>query len=204
MNAVKHAELSVRRLGGDVEDYLSIHDLIDSTKILCADNRHRILHTLWGVHHVIIPIVGHTVTNSRGRRVNVKDLCERDHILPDYRGRFIPTLGDFVAAMKDLDAERWIEPIRHVHERHGTTPAVSRLLLSPLGVTGELKSLVLTHNSWFLRDVLPRVLPGHDVPIEELEISSVDLFAGMRLEPWMDNGMEIPPSAGQVYRGRVG
>ena len=71
-------------------------------------------------------------------------------------------------------------------------------------MTGELKSLVLTHNSWFLRDVLPRVLPGHEASIEEFEISATDVFAGMRLEPWMDNGMEIPPSAGQVYRGVVG
>ena len=48
MNPVQHANISVKRRGGELEDYIDIHALIDSTKMLCTDNRHRILHTFWG------------------------------------------------------------------------------------------------------------------------------------------------------------
>ena len=45
MNPVQHANISVKRRGGELEDYIDIHALIDSTKMLCTDNRHRILDT---------------------------------------------------------------------------------------------------------------------------------------------------------------
>lgn len=48
MNAMQHARISAKRWGGEAEDYYEIHNFIDSTKILCSDARHRILHTLWG------------------------------------------------------------------------------------------------------------------------------------------------------------
>jgi len=49
MNAHLHAELSVKRRGGQISDYYAIHSSLDATKELCSDNRHRILHNLWGV-----------------------------------------------------------------------------------------------------------------------------------------------------------
>jgi len=55
MNAYKHAEISVKKRGGKIEDYYPIHFFMDSTKELCSDNRHRILHNLWGIRRVIIP-----------------------------------------------------------------------------------------------------------------------------------------------------
>lgn len=56
MNAYKHAEISVRKRGGIIEDYYAIHDFMDCTKELCSDNQHRILHTLWGVRQVVVTI----------------------------------------------------------------------------------------------------------------------------------------------------
>ena len=35
MNPVQHANISVKRRGGELEDYIDIHALIDSTKMLC-------------------------------------------------------------------------------------------------------------------------------------------------------------------------
>jgi len=84
MNAVMHCRISQKRWGGQESDYRSIHELIDSTKVLCSDSRHRILHTLWGVQNVVVPILGDTLINSDGFIVNIKDLCERDHLLVDY------------------------------------------------------------------------------------------------------------------------
>lgn len=48
MNAMQHARISAKRWGGEPEDYYEIHAFIDSTKSLCSDARHRVLHTLWG------------------------------------------------------------------------------------------------------------------------------------------------------------
>ncbi|MGR9015176.1 MAG: DUF6915 family protein, partial [Gammaproteobacteria bacterium] len=42
MEIFHHACLSQKRWGGQVDDYIEIHRLIDSTKVLCSDNRHRI------------------------------------------------------------------------------------------------------------------------------------------------------------------
>lgn len=38
-----HAQSSVRRFGGKVDDYRSIHDWLDGTKKMFADFRHRAL-----------------------------------------------------------------------------------------------------------------------------------------------------------------
>ena len=125
-----------------------IHNFIDSTKILCSDARHRILHTLWGVCQVVVPIFGHSIQNSAGKSIDVKDLCERDHLLVDYQQRFIPTLHDFVDSIdpQQLPAHFAIQ-IEQLHEQYINNPEISKLLLSPLNITGKLESLLLTHNS---------------------------------------------------------
>ncbi|XZF14617.1 DUF6915 family protein [Chitinophagaceae bacterium MMS25-I14] len=191
MNATAHARISVKRRGGSIEDYLPIHDLMDSTKELCSDNRHRILHTMWGIRRVVVPVFGHTIINSDGRSVNVKDLCEQDHVLPDYQNRFIPTLADFVNAIDVkssdlLDFESFSECYRHDKE-------LMELLLSPLADTGRKASLLITHNSWFINAIVPKVL-GRSIEIKDFEIVPSDLFNNMRFELWMDNGSSYPGS----------
>lgn len=43
-----HAESSVRKWGGKPEDYMPIHNLMDSSKGTIADSRHRALtHNTW-------------------------------------------------------------------------------------------------------------------------------------------------------------
>lgn len=196
MNAVVHAEISVRKRGGKVEDYYPIHHFLDCTKALCSDNRHRILHTLWGVREIIIPIFGHTIINQDGKQVNVKDLCEQDHILPDYQNRFIPTLSDFVKAIdaKENDPKLF----ESFFSRYKYQAKITRLLLSPLGITGEIKSLLITHNSWFINDILPLVIKDHRPEIKDYVISPDDLFHRMDFKLWMDNGADYPPSAQKI------
>jgi len=43
-----HAESSVKRWGGKPEDYIEIHNLMDSSKGAIADHRHRALPTMLG------------------------------------------------------------------------------------------------------------------------------------------------------------
>lgn len=195
MNAHKHAEISVQKRGGCIEDYYRIHAFMDATKELCSDNRHRILHNLWGVRRVIIPLFGPTITNSDGKAINVKDLCEQDHILPDYRNKFIPTLQDFVDAIH-IDAVE-LKQLEGVIKNYQHDDEISKLLLSPLALTGELKSLLITHNSWFIYEVLP-LLFKRKIDYHPLNISPALLFNHMKFELWMDNGFAYPSSAAAI------
>jgi hypothetical protein len=201
MNAYKHAEISVKKRGGVVEDYLAIHDFIDSTKELCSDNRHRILHTHWGIRRVIVPIFGQTITNTHGKIINVKDLCEQDHILPDYLNRFIPTLADFTSALdRNDDDEKRLQEFTHSYE---DDKELMDLLLSPLANTGSLIALFITHNSWFINEIVPKVLKRKPV-ITNFNISPADFFDRMNFQLWMDNGSAIPPSARKTTGKVVG
>lgn len=196
MNPTKHSQISARRRGGVIEDYLDIHVFVDHTKALCADGRHRLLHNHWGVQHVVIPIFGHTRVNADGASVDIKDLCEEDHLLMDYRRKFIPTLSDFVAA---IDSSAMTLALRQrldrFHQEFAEShPEASELLLSPLALTGKIESLLITHNSWFINSVMPKVL-GTTPRVINFEITPTDLFTSMRFEPWMDNGLAYPPSA---------
>ncbi|NTV64688.1 MAG: hypothetical protein HGA65_14315 [Oscillochloris sp.] len=199
MDAYTHARISVQHWGGQAADYFPIHAYIDSTKELCSDNRHRILHTLWGVRRVVLPIFGPAIINSDGRTVNVKDICERDHILPDYQNRFIPTLADFVQAIAFPDTAALKARIDTFHQRYAADPAITELLLSPLAVTGRVSALLITHNSWFVNAIIPQIL-GRPPQIMDFALDPRDLFTRMRFELWMDNGAGDPPSAAGVRR----
>lgn len=199
MNAMQHARISAKRWGGEAEDYYQIHAFIDSTKSLCSDARHRILHTLWGVNSVVIPVFGHSLQNSAGKSIDIKDLCERDHLLVDYQQRFIPTLNDFVNAIDAKHLPKNFEQqLEQLHQYYLQDKALSQLMLSPLALTGKLHSLLITHNSWFIYDILPRI--GELPPLENIVYSPADFFNAMHFELWMDNGMAIPLSAQGLYQ----
>lgn len=88
-----HAELSVRKYGGKVQDYIPIHDFFDQTKAHHADMRHRmILHNAWGIF-MCEKQFGTFIINSDGNPVQVRDLGE-DHVLQDL-GR-IPSLSECI------------------------------------------------------------------------------------------------------------
>ena len=216
MNSIKHAEISARRRGGVPADYLEIHQFIDSTKNLCSDNRHRIFHTMWAVNEIVLPLFGHQIINSDSIAVDVKDLCEKDHLLVDFRHQFIPTLSDFVQAMNVEITASQRHSIEQIHKNYTQThirnsnhsAQISRLLLSPLALTGQIKSLLITHNSWFLLSILPRFIEkmtsvndsANLLPnlTKDFEISGDIIFANMSFERWMNHGADYPPSARHI------
>jgi hypothetical protein len=92
-----HARSSAAKFGGKPEDYLPIHDLMDSTKAALADVRHRaIFHSAFGVF-VVEKILGTTITNSSGRAVSVREVAEQ-HVMEDLG--FIPTMETWLRNMK--------------------------------------------------------------------------------------------------------
>jgi hypothetical protein len=196
LNPYIHSEISVKKRGGIIEDYYKIHAFMDCTKDICSDNRHRLLHTMWGINQVVVPIFGVMIKNSDGKMVNVKDLCEQDHVLPDYRNRFIPTLSDFVEAIDEnpLQDTNWKQKVEIMHQHYAQNPAIQQLLLSPLSHTGKLISLLITHNSWFFNTILPKIFPTQPV-LRDFEIAPSLFFNQMNFELWMDNGADIPKSA---------
>ena len=202
MNAIQHCRISQKRWGGQLEDYYAIHDFIDCTKELCPDARHRIFHTMWAVKNIIVPVFGHTLINSDGKSVDIKDMCERDHLLVDFHNKYIPTLGDFVAAIEEVDIKNFGQRIEKFHQDYVQDSQISALMLSPLAATGQLKSLLITHNSWFINVIVSKVFKTQPI-IANFDISPSTFFNEMRFELWMDNGLVPPPSAKNLVRHKV-
>ena len=100
-----HAESSAKRFGGKPEDYLPIHNLMDSSKSTIADSRHRALtHNSWFVGFILEQIFGTVITNSDGRTISVRDIGEQ-HVLEDYGNRFIPSAQDF---LQEIEFQEWM------------------------------------------------------------------------------------------------
>ena len=100
-----HAVSSARRFGGVPEDYIEIHNLMDSSKGVIADSRHRALtHTAWFLSTILERVFGVVITNSDLRKVSVRDIGEQ-HILEDFGGRFIPSAQDY---LEHLPMQEWM------------------------------------------------------------------------------------------------
>lgn len=100
-----HADSCVKKWGGVREDYLEIHDFLDSSKSVFSDNRHRALtHNGWFIF-VVERVFGHNITNADGREVSVRDICER-HILEDFGNKYIPTAADY---LEHMSYEDWMQ-----------------------------------------------------------------------------------------------
>ena len=88
-----HSKNSVKLFGGKEEDYLPIHDFLDSSKAHFPDMRHRApLHSSFGIY-IAERVFGTYIVNSHGRKVQVRDIAE-NHILEDMGT--IPTVQDYL------------------------------------------------------------------------------------------------------------
>ncbi len=100
-----HAEISVRRFGGKVEDYLAIHEFMDSSKLAIPDSRHRALtHHNFFIEQVLKRVFGASIRNSSGKTVSVQDIGEQ-HCLDDFGHRFIPTAQDY---LQEMETKPWM------------------------------------------------------------------------------------------------
>lgn len=97
-----HARNSVKKHGGVPEDYLAIHDFIDSSKSHIADVRHRaVLHSSFGIF-IAEQVFGTFITNSQGIKVQVRDIAE-EHVLEDLGT--IPTVADW---LREMPISKWM------------------------------------------------------------------------------------------------
>lgn len=102
MKPYLHAKMTVAKHKGVPEDYMDIHDFIDSSKSTMADMRHRaVLHSAFGIY-IVEKVFGTFITNSSGVKVQTRDIAE-DHILQDL-GR-IPSVQDWLS---NMPLEQWM------------------------------------------------------------------------------------------------
>lgn len=101
-----HAKSSAKKYGGKPEDYIEIHNLMDSSKAAIADQRHRALtHNSWFIGTILEKIFGVTIQNSDGRQISVRSIGEQ-HVLEDYGMKYIPTAQDF---LQEIEMQSWMQ-----------------------------------------------------------------------------------------------
>lgn len=99
MKPLIHAKLSMSRYGGEVDDYIQVHEFLDSSKAHVPDMTHRaLLHNSFGCY-IAQEKFGLYLPNEDGKDFSVRDICE-EHILEDLG--FIPTV---VKCLETLNAE---------------------------------------------------------------------------------------------------
>jgi hypothetical protein len=99
---IHHAKSSVIKWGGEVDDYLPIHEWFDGSKAHMTDFRHRALrHHSEGIF-MAERLFGRVIANSDGREVPVRYIGEQ-HVQEDL-GR-IPTLSDWLLK---IQPESWM------------------------------------------------------------------------------------------------
>jgi len=126
-NPLIHSKSSVKRWGGKVEDYLAIHELIDSPKATMNNNSARLLtHNTWFAYHIIPKIFGYNIVNADGKSVDVVDIAML-HIAEDFRMKFVPTAQDYLQhlnvqpwmnnGVKELDSQDARDIVKNLNEK---------------------------------------------------------------------------------------
>jgi hypothetical protein len=94
-----HSLSSVKLWGGEVSDYLPLHNWFDASKAIVADFRHRSLrHHAEGIF-MLETIFGPTITLASGRIIPTRWVGEQ-HV-KEVLG-FIPSFADWAKAIKPL------------------------------------------------------------------------------------------------------
>lgn len=105
MNSYYHAKSSARKWGGVPEDYLPIHDFIDSSKKIIGDVRHRSIYHHTEGTFLCERIFGATIKvykNIKSIEVPVRLIAER-HVIEDLG--WLPSPADYI---KGMPVEKWM------------------------------------------------------------------------------------------------
>jgi hypothetical protein len=113
-----HARISVKQHGGNVDDYMAIHEFLDHSKSSVADVRHRsMLHSSWGIY-VVSQVFGNLIINSDGKEVSTRDIAE-EHVIQDLG--FIPSMDDW---LKTMTIEPWMSGTRKTRKVMSFEPTI--------------------------------------------------------------------------------
>ena len=124
-NPLIHSKSSGKRGGGKVEDYLPLHELIDSPKATMNNNSARALtHNTWFAYTIMPKVFGYNITNSDGRSVDVVDIAML-HIAEDFRMKFVPTAQDY---LQHIQVQAWFNNGVKVLDSQEAQDEVTKLL----------------------------------------------------------------------------
>jgi hypothetical protein len=100
-NSYIHAQASARHFGGTPEDYIAIHEFIDSSKKSIADPRHRSMYHNtqgpWLVQEIFGRYITITGKDGKEKRVPTREVAE-NHIVEDLG--WIPSPADWLSCME--------------------------------------------------------------------------------------------------------
>lgn len=122
MNSYYHAVITSKKYGGVPEDYLPIHDFIDSSKQCIADVRHRaLLHSSFGIF-LVEKVFGAAIKNTDDKSVPTRLIAEH-HVIEDLG--FIPTPEHWLV---NLPIEMWMSGSRKKEAGNDTVTAYKKSL----------------------------------------------------------------------------
>jgi len=82
MKPLQHAQISAKTYGGRWQDYIEVHNFLDSSKAACAHFKHRfLLHHIEGIE-LGVQIFGETLTNSENKIIETRQLLT-EHLIED-------------------------------------------------------------------------------------------------------------------------
>ncbi len=82
MKPLQHAQISAKTYGGCWQEYIEVHNFLDSSKAACAHFKHRfLLHHREGIE-LGVKIFGETLINSESREIEIRRLLT-DHLIED-------------------------------------------------------------------------------------------------------------------------
>lgn len=173
---IHHANGSVNKFGGEVSDYLPIHDFLDASKQVIADLRHRFLtHHTFFTTHIVEKIFGSAIRNSSGRVVAVRDIAEL-HLLEDFRMQFMPSVQDWGVCInlqwwQNAITETSANPLHYAkkaaREFGGSYKAylpINDLMESVRVAMPDVRSKTFTHNQWFVDNVVVAIF-GEEITV---------------------------------------
>lgn len=104
-NPLIHSKSSVKRFKGCIDDYIKIHEFLDSVKGTMNNNAARaITHNSWFCYNVIPRVFGYNIINSDGKSVDTVDIAML-HVAEDFRMKGIPTVQDY---LENLVVQPWM------------------------------------------------------------------------------------------------
>ena len=82
MKPLQHAQISQKNHGGKWQDYINVHNFLDSSKASCAHFKHRfLLHHAEGIE-IGVKIWGQNLVNSEGKSIEIRQLLT-EHLIED-------------------------------------------------------------------------------------------------------------------------
>jgi hypothetical protein len=179
-----HAQSSAKRFGGKPIDYIAIHQLLDLSKATFCQNLHRcLLHSSWGTF-IIEEIFGKMALNSESKSYFPRSVAEF-HILEDFIGH-IPSLLDYIKLIPENEGnKKKLEAFQKENpELFPTTGRIGKIMMSPLWNTGKINGLFVTHNSFFVGEILPLL---DFTPIQkDYSIAPADFLSQMEYPDWIN------------------